>query len=72
VGVAVREFPTDVGPADYILFVSKQPVGIIEAKKEEEGERLTVVEDQSGITPKVNSNGGRITGHCLLYTRVQV
>lgn len=48
IGVAVREFPTDVGPADYILFVNKQPVGVIEAKKEEEGERLTVVEDQSG------------------------
>jgi type I restriction enzyme R subunit len=45
-GVAVREFPTDVGPADYILFVNKQPVGVIEAKKEEEGERLTIVEDQ--------------------------
>lgn len=47
VGVAVREYPTDVGPADYVLFVNKKPVGIIEAKREEEGVRLTTVEDQS-------------------------
>ncbi|MEM9391168.1 MAG: type I restriction endonuclease, partial [Bacteroidota bacterium] len=46
-GVAVREYQTDVGPADYVLFVDKKPVGIIEAKREEEGHRLTIVEDQS-------------------------
>src|SRR5438128_445592 len=47
VGVAVREYQTDIGPADYILFVNKKPVGVIEAKREEEGVRLTVHEDQS-------------------------
>lgn len=46
-GVAVREYQTEVGPADYILFVDRKPVGVIEAKKEEEGVRLTVVEGQS-------------------------
>ncbi len=46
-GVAVREYQTDVGPADYVLFVNRKPVGIIEAKREEEGHRLTVVEEQS-------------------------
>ena len=46
-GVAVREYKTDVGPADYVLFVDKKPVGIIEAKREEEGHRITVAEDQS-------------------------
>ena len=46
-GVAVREYQTDIGPADYILFVHKKPVGVIEAKREEEGVRLTVHEDQS-------------------------
>ena len=46
-GVAVREYQTDAGPADYILFVDQKPVGVIEAKKEEEGYRLTSVEDQS-------------------------
>lgn len=47
VGVAVREYQTDIGPADYVLFVEREPVGIIEAKREEEGHRLTVVEEQS-------------------------
>jgi type I restriction enzyme, R subunit len=46
-GVAIREWLTDVGPADYVLFVDKKPVGIIEAKREEEGLKLTVHEDQS-------------------------
>jgi type I restriction enzyme R subunit len=47
-GVAIREYQTDVGPADYVLFVDRNPVGIIEAKREDEGHRLTVVEEQSG------------------------
>ncbi len=46
-GVAVREYQTDAGPADYVLFVARQPVGVIEAKRQEEGHRLTIVEDQS-------------------------
>lgn len=47
VGVAVREFPTDTGPVDYALFVNGAPVGVIEAKKSEEGENITTVEGQS-------------------------
>lgn len=46
-GVAVREYQTDIGPADYVLFVNKKPVGIIEAKRAEEGERLTMHEEQT-------------------------
>ena len=46
-GVAVREYPTDSGPADYILFINKKPVGVIEAKRPEEGVRLTAHEDQT-------------------------
>jgi type I restriction enzyme, R subunit len=46
-GVAVREYQTNVGPADYILFVNKKPVGVIEAKREEEGIHLTIHEDQT-------------------------
>lgn len=45
-GVAVREYQTDVGPADYVLFVNGKPVGVIEAKREEEGHKLKVHEDQ--------------------------
>ncbi|WP_418222938.1 type I restriction-modification enzyme R subunit C-terminal domain-containing protein [Clostridium isatidis] len=48
IGVAVREYQTDAGPADYILFVDKKPVGVIEAKKEEDGYKLIQVEEQSG------------------------
>ena len=47
VGVAVREFPTDTGPVDYALFVNGTPVGVVEAKKSEEGENITTVEGQS-------------------------
>ena len=46
-GVAVREYQTDIGPADYVLFVNAKAVGIIEAKRAEEGVRLTIHEDQS-------------------------
>lgn len=46
-GIAVREYQTDVGPADYLLFVDRKPVGIIEAKPEEWGRKITVVEEQS-------------------------
>ena len=46
-GVAVREFSTDSGPVDYLLFVDRKPVGIIEAKKSEEGQNMTVHEAQS-------------------------
>jgi len=33
----VREYQTDVAPADYVLFVDRKPIGIIEAKREDEG-----------------------------------
>ena len=47
IGVAVKEYLTDVGPADYVLFVEGKPCGVIEAKREEEGHRINVHEDQS-------------------------
>ncbi|MGN1026082.1 MAG: type I restriction-modification enzyme R subunit C-terminal domain-containing protein [Faecousia sp.] len=46
-GVAVREFPTSTGPVDYALFVEGTPVGVIEAKKNDAGEKITDVEGQS-------------------------
>ena len=46
-GVAIREYQTQVGPVDYALFVDRTPIGVIEAKREDEGARLTVVETQS-------------------------
>ena len=47
-GIAIREYQTDVGPADYVLFIDKNPVGVIEAKPEDWGQKITTVEDQSG------------------------
>jgi len=46
-GVAVREHPTDTGPADYVLYVDRIAVGIIEAKRDDEGAKLTVHENQT-------------------------
>ena len=46
-GIAVREYQTDVGPADYVLFVDKKPAGIVEAKREDWGHKITTVEEQS-------------------------
>jgi type I restriction enzyme R subunit len=45
-GVAMREFPTSAGPADYMLFADRKPLGVIEAKPE--GSTLSGVADQSG------------------------
>src|SRR5690606_21370228 len=46
-GQAIREYVTESGPADYVLFVDKKPVGVIEAKKETLGQNITTVEDQT-------------------------
>lgn len=47
-GVVVREYPTNTGEVDYLIFINKQPVGIIEAKEINKGEKLIVeVEDQT-------------------------
>ena len=44
-GVAVREFPTATGPADYMLYGDRKALGTIEAKKD--GTPLLGVESQS-------------------------
>ena len=46
-GIAIREYQTDIGPADYVLFVDRQAVGVVEAKPDSFGARLTTVEEQS-------------------------
>ncbi len=35
IGIAAREYQTDIGSADYVLFVDKKAVGVIEAKRED-------------------------------------
>jgi type I restriction enzyme R subunit len=59
-GVALREFPLEAGFADYMLFVDRQAVGIVEAKKE--GTTLGGVDTQSkkyldGLPPHVQRVG---------------
>ncbi|MBP6095754.1 MAG: DEAD/DEAH box helicase family protein [Methyloversatilis sp.] len=44
-GIAIREYPTDTGPADYVLFIDREAVGVIEAKSD--ATILTFVEDQT-------------------------
>ena len=51
-GIAIKEYQTDVGPADYVLFVDRKPVGIVEAKKEDVGQNLSTVEEQSSVYAK--------------------
>lgn len=46
-GQAVREYITDSVPADYVLFVERKAVGVIEAKKETLGQNITTAEDQT-------------------------
>ena len=46
-GVAVREFPTNSAPVDYMLFVDGKPIGVDEAKSEERGFFLSGVAKQS-------------------------
>ncbi len=40
-------FSVHVGPADYVLFIDKKPVGVVEAKPEDWGQKITTVEEQS-------------------------
>src|SRR5438094_695087 len=45
-GVAIREVPLKSGTCDYLLVVDRQPVGVVEAKRE--GTLLSGVAEQSG------------------------
>ena len=45
--IAIREYQTDVGPADYVLFLNQQPIGVIEAKPNDWGQKISTVEEQS-------------------------
>jgi type I restriction enzyme, R subunit len=50
-GVAVREYQTDVGPADYVLFVDKKPVG------QNSYERMSRVVQHVYFAQKLNIQG---------------
>ena len=46
-GVVVREWQTNSGPCDYLIFIDGVPCGLIEAKKRDKGEKLTAVAEQT-------------------------
>jgi type I restriction enzyme, R subunit len=46
-GIAVKEYTTSIGPADYVLFSDKKPLGVVEAKPDNWGAKITTVEAQS-------------------------
>lgn len=49
-GVAVRELPSQGGPADYVLFVKGRALGIVEAKKTRTGyETWQNVKSKEGV-----------------------
>lgn len=47
IGVAVREWQTESGPCDYLIFIDGIPCGLIEAKEHDKGVKLTSVAEQT-------------------------
>jgi len=66
-GQAIREYTTDCGPADYVLFVDGKPIGVIEAKKETLGHSITSVEDQTAEYGAAKLKWVQNTGHPLPF-----
>lgn len=65
-GVAVCEFHTESGPADYVLFVDGKAVGIIEAKKV--GTTLSgIAEQSSGYAASLKPEVPRVDGDKLPF-----
>ena len=57
-GIAVREYQTDVGPADYVLFIDKKPIGVVEAKSGQLGSKgLPRSRSNPAVMPVPNSSG---------------
>jgi type I restriction enzyme R subunit len=59
-GVAVREFPLEGGFADYLLFVDRQPTGVVEAKPA--GTTLSGVAEQSARYMTGTANLPNVSG----------
>jgi type I restriction enzyme R subunit len=65
-GIAVGEFPLTTGFADYMLFVDKRPIGVVEAKAV--GKTLSGVEPQTskyseGLPPLLRANAWHTPPH---------
>ena len=58
-GVAVEEFHLSTGFADYMLFVDKRPIGVVEAKavgKTLSGVEVQTVKYSEGLPPPLKAN----------------
>jgi type I restriction enzyme R subunit len=58
-GVAVAEFPLATGFADYMLFVDRRPIGVVEAKavgKTLSGVEVQTAQYSAGLPPLLRSN----------------
>ena len=64
-GVAVREFPLQTGEADYLLFVDRNPAGVIEAKPE--GTTLSGVDQLQRDRDRGCSSGARVVDRGWKY-----
>ena len=56
-GIAVREYQTHTGPADYVLFIDRKPVGVVEAKPDTGAKRSQRSRSNPGVTRPQNSSG---------------
>ena len=64
-GVAITEYGTSAGPADCVLFSNRKALGVVEAKEDAWGAKITTVEAQSsgyaeaGLTGRYPRRGRR-------------
>lgn len=72
IGVAVREYPTDTGPADYVLFVNRNAVGVIEAKKIVPLKILPLLKLKPSVMPMPLLSGARTAPRCDFFLRPPV
>ncbi len=64
-GIAIREYPTDIGPADYALFVDKTACGVVEAKKRRPATTSRRSKTKPPVTGAPSSNGSIAQGFNL-------
>ncbi|MDR0448696.1 MAG: DEAD/DEAH box helicase family protein, partial [Treponema sp.] len=65
-GVAVREFSTESGPVDYMLFVDKKPIAAVETKRSKEGQNITTAEWQTHRYAN-SSLKWKVQGHLIRF-----
>lgn len=68
-GVAVKEYTTSVGPADYVLFSNRKPLGVVEAKPDSWSAKITTVEEQSSGYAAAQLNGSRNPNRSISFTK---